>query len=481
MKLFKKKAEPMVSVPYFKFNTSNNPFAYIRCDDDINIFIAYIKGYIKELESFDKKLENPVLQLLWICTKYITISVNKDEWSIDSIIKLLKVSYHDNPENVYTTLSVLIKDTCCEELINKNLSFERDVFSIRGKLYEDVVTSCISVMENISLNGLYISSHSNSYSPQATLYDDFHGDLKDIIAVTHQEFKTYEIWFFKSTDNNFCYENFSESSYAVYLPSFLFEENYIFSNSINLFLGVSESSVKELIIKNCSTIRDLIAGKQEIQRNKLNDKYKYRFQKEIEEDLFNNLCHASGQEYQRMLYSEFRTAIHEAGHAVAGYLFKKDIVGITVVPSENNLGTVCFNDYSPIDYYAGDLAEEIYFNEKYIYPWACGPDFRNATKKTKTEVITETEENGLMQKYIHIDSDELGLKDKESPYVIKETIDRCNIYYNEARKLMVENIDLVEALAKKLMKEKTMCSGEVESFLTGFIGSKNIVQPTNKE
>lgn len=171
-------------------------------------------------------------------------------------------------------------------------------------------------------------------------------------------------------------------------------------------------------------------------------------------------------------YEAWDTAIHEAGHAVAHYLFDSDFCGITIVPADNYSGLVklaqeqTFNfEKEAIFMLAGDAADEVFGLLRPCRSLVCSHDFKHATAFLKDEIISRVKDSDMLHEYVFIDREVLGLKEKESPYIVYETIKRCVELREDATKLIQENRDLVEALALELLEKKSMAGEEVKVFL----------------
>lgn len=189
---------------------------------------------------------------------------------------------------------------------------------------------------------------------------------------------------------------------------------------------------------------------------------------------FDKLIPIKGQNLQLRLYNKRQTAVHEAGHAVACYILKEPLDGATIIDSSKtgSMGHIqvpkdyiCEASAKAIRLFAGSIAEEIIYQFPFIPAWESESDFRRATSIIKNEIIANFSEPGQAQKYIFIDQEVLGLADKESPYIVYETIKRCVELRQAAFDLIVANKGLVEALAQELLDKKSMTGEEVISFL----------------
>ena len=187
--------------------------------------------------------------------------------------------------------------------------------------------------------------------------------------------------------------------------------------------------------------------------------------------LFGALTQNTGQDLQAELYTKLNTAIHEAGHAVAHYLLKEDFSGVTIVETDKSAGCVVLGEWckkeshEAIIDYAGAAAVEVFFAPVPTNVHGNRTDMRLATQAVKREVINELSNPRDALQYIFIDADALGLADKESPYIIYETIKRCVDLRQEAIDLITSHKDLVAALAEELLKKQSMPSEEVIQFL----------------
>ena len=200
------------------------------------------------------------------------------------------------------------------------------------------------------------------------------------------------------------------------------------------------------------------------------------------EDLFGPLEGITGQEFQMVQYEAYDTALHEAGHAVAYYLLGMDFAGVTIQPTDRNMGhvgrTIKHNVvYEPhkeaIAMYAGEIAVEVVLKQKLRSAWSAYNDCKYATKIIKQEVIQELSNPRDTYQYVFINADVLGLADKESPYIIYETIRRCVALRQEAVELITTHKDLVSALADELLKKQSMPREDVIQFLDDWKTQQN--------
>ncbi|MFP8966649.1 ATP-dependent zinc metalloprotease FtsH [Pokkaliibacter sp. CJK22405] len=192
-----------------------------------------------------------------------------------------------------------------------------------------------------------------------------------------------------------------------------------------------------------------------------------------------------------MSYKErLNTAYHEAGHAIIGRLVPEHdpVYKVTIIPRGRALGVTMFlpeeDRYSHsrqgiissiCSLYGGRLAEEMTLGKEGVTTGASN-DIQRATHLAHNMVTRW----GLSEKlgpllYAEDDADPFGrgaggaakgyspetakLIDQE----VRQIIDSC---YEQAKQILVDNRDILEAMAEALMKYETIDSGQIDELMS---------------
>lgn len=196
---------------------------------------------------------------------------------------------------------------------------------------------------------------------------------------------------------------------------------------------------------------------------------------DIKEPFFGKLVQRTGQDYQVEQYEKYLTALHESSHAVAAYFLDLNFSGISIVTADNSSGCIQPKEWTKeeahkkaICYYAGAVGEIAVLKPVFPTVWQNRSDVHEATKIIKKEVVQELSNPQEAMKYVFVDADVLGLMDKESPYIIYETVRRCVELRQQAFDLIASNKDMVVALAQELLEKQYLPSEEVIKFLDAY-------------
>lgn len=180
---------------------------------------------------------------------------------------------------------------------------------------------------------------------------------------------------------------------------------------------------------------------------------------------------------------KLRTAYHEAGHAIVGYLVQGNdpVHKVTIIPRGRALGVTHFLPeedqvyFSESTYraklqmtYGGRIAEEIIFGKEFISTGASS-DIQVASRYARA----------MVQNYGF--SDELGPinygPDRNDPYgrpqaspmfaqkIDEEVVKIINDAYEKARLVLLQNRDILEAMKDALMKYETIDKWQVERLM----------------
>jgi len=169
-------------------------------------------------------------------------------------------------------------------------------------------------------------------------------------------------------------------------------------------------------------------------------------------------------------------AYHESGHAISMLINKLPIARISVIPSTSGVGGMVVNSDKDSMFatkgeyiarikslYAGRIAEELIYGKENITTGASN-DIQVAT-----QAIDE-----YINKFAFDGKESLLFLDKEKSVggfnsgYDRDTYDRMNAiakkYYDEAKVELEENLDILKALATRLLEKETMDKEEVEEF-----------------
>lgn len=180
------------------------------------------------------------------------------------------------------------------------------------------------------------------------------------------------------------------------------------------------------------------------------------------------------------------TAIHEAGHAIAGLRTEGEgmakLRNVTILPHVNTLGTTYFSDdkesYADsyrkffaelVVNYAGRVAEELAYGEKNISSGASG-DIENATETAWRMVAHYGFNDGLGRLrygkgeagYLgQVFSEAHGLDSATAKRIYDQMIEITNKAYEEAKRILSEDYEALIALAQALREHETLDRDEV--------------------
>ncbi|UDG80286.1 ATP-dependent zinc metalloprotease FtsH [Candidatus Annandia pinicola] len=172
------------------------------------------------------------------------------------------------------------------------------------------------------------------------------------------------------------------------------------------------------------------------------------------------------------------TAYHESGHVIVGYLMPENdpIHKVTIIPRGNALGMTFFlpqNDISNVSkqkldsriatLYGGRLAEEIIYGDKYISTGASN-DIKVATNLARNMVTKwgfsdklgpllykESYDKNMFSNFKNV-----KISEKTSYIIDKEIKKIIDKNYNTARKILYNNIDILNKMKSSLLKNETI-------------------------
>ena len=166
-------------------------------------------------------------------------------------------------------------------------------------------------------------------------------------------------------------------------------------------------------------------------------------------------------------------AFHEAGHALVGRLFGKDITKVTVIASTSGAGGVTFSipkegglssakdlKCQIMELYAGRLAELLYFNEdKELVTTGAYNDIERASRLI----------DNLLKKYAM--SDDFGLlnlKDEENKDIFNCKVEIAKSLEKETLRILKEHRKILDAIAGKLIENETIYKKDVDEIFKIF-------------
>ena len=197
-----------------------------------------------------------------------------------------------------------------------------------------------------------------------------------------------------------------------------------------------------------------------------------------------------GPERRSMLMTEAEkrsTAYHEAGHALVGALLPKadPVHKVTIVPRGSALGMTAFLPREELHYHdrdyliarimvamGGRAAEEVVFGE---ITTGASNDIQEATE-TARKMVTQW---GMSEKIgpitlgsgseLHFLGRDIGLEreygEDTAALVDQEVEQILNSSYAKAKALLVENVEYLHQLAKKLIENETVAGEELQALL----------------
>lgn len=442
---------------FVEFNTSKNPFAYIRSEKDVDVFIKNIKNAAEEQGRLTNSSEN-ALRLLWIISVYLLEACIEDDRSIETLMMLLKrtcaqVATRDKK----TTFEYMLENWGNEGAKTKYDFFKQEVYGTYSDLYQKAVQKCLDFLSSIQSERFIVGLLDEKFPRQAIFKD---------------KKQKHEVWFNFTDSFKICKHtkiNKRLTFSTLNIPKFLFDKTQ--HQPLEIFLPCPSMDFKSLLIFKSNEFLKWLRESQETSPQETKDP---NAPHDSEKPLFGECASTSGREFINDLYCERAVAIHEAGHAVAAYLLNVKLYGVSIIPNSFHTGHVSFADTKNLALenniiitYAGEVAEQVLFANAGIAPYT---DLEYVVQKVKETVLSEGELHEIAYKYKFLPGYELGLKDGEYPYVIYETINRCMKYYTKTYELIEQNKNLVQALSEELIKKKSFTGSEVESFLNTLIG-----------
>ena len=442
------KAEDRKNVS-ISYNVSGNPFAYLRTEEDVNRFVANIR------KTAGEKGTNDFLQFMWLITMYLVKYCCPHDRSIETMLKVVKDACQPfQLDGIPLTFEIMLEDTKDESLLEKFNLFKVKVISFDSSVYHKVYHDSIAFLSSVDEKDLLTNLKYFAYPTHAVLRE---GDSE------------YEVWVSPSR-SKIKSEYYGLHTFEVFFPSFFFDDKAMKEfgilhgrNAWDLRAFLSENLEGFLtFVKNSMTARESLSVRPDFSGSDEDLRVVQSLYEEIPTKL-------TGQAYQSRLQEKLFIAVHEAGHAVAHSLFGHEIVGASLHRIKGYGGRVRVADRASLDptksavsSYAAFIAVKLICGVEDYF--GSGEDFICATQVIKEAVENEAKEKGNAQQLLYIDADELGLADKQSPYVVAETIRRCMDCYDRAFSMIEENKNLVDLLAARLLQKETMTGAEIKAF-----------------
>lgn len=166
-------------------------------------------------------------------------------------------------------------------------------------------------------------------------------------------------------------------------------------------------------------------------------------------------------------------AFHEAGHAIVGHIFGKDITKVTVVASTSGAGGVTFSipkegglssakdlKNQIMELYAGRLAELIYFKgDKELITTGASNDIERASKLIDSYV----KKYGMSDKF-----GLLNLKDEDNEKIFETKIKLSKELEEKTYEILNKNKDVLFEIAQKLIDDETIYKDELNNVFEKF-------------
>lgn len=448
---FKKKPEFSI-----QFNVSDNPFAYIQNDKDIDVFISNLIRNYSEPVSISK----PVLQLLYILIKHVSCYCRMSEMRIESVIYLLNAISDKQSTKPTSLLSNIISKYVPDSerglFLKRKFALFRDQFFFDESLdFNLVVNTCLDILKN--------------RDPVDCLCY-----LKDKNQRLQAEVKTgegniYDFWFYPSSPSDIKIEIIEENKDKRKVSAAV----YAMQPFITPFDG------KDLLnIEFFSHIIDL-CDKETNKNTDVVESVKHKFDDEYNNDLVSIVLNSLNDGYYN--HQKKCTLVHEAAHAVVHFLCGEEIKSIEIdtggcsgsVFPKSNTYTLAQNGYvdvakNIICLYSGYLAEaEI--SPQHSTSWIdsfCPEDISHATLIAKSYIL----ETCCPFNPTFLDYDSLGVS--RSFWLTHETILLCDKLYRKTKDVVQRNKDMIIALSKQLSIFNHMSGDEVFQFLRDIDASK---------
>ncbi len=195
----------------------------------------------------------------------------------------------------------------------------------------------------------------------------------------------------------------------------------------------------------------------------------------VDEAMFKMILQGHAKENQKDRDKEELNLVawHEAGHALIGKLNGKEISKVTIIASTSGAGGVTFSTPQKMglfsvedlknevkELYGGRIAELLLYGDRNKVTTGASNDIDRATKIIK-EIVTKY---GMSDKFGLLNLEDLGL-DKEK--VLEEEILLAKELENDTIKILKENKEILEKIAKELLEKETIYESDLNRIIKG--------------
>ena len=165
-------------------------------------------------------------------------------------------------------------------------------------------------------------------------------------------------------------------------------------------------------------------------------------------------------------------AWHEAGHAVLGYLFGKEITKVTIIPSTTGAGGVTFRtlqktrlhsaldiEQEVMELYGGRLAEFLFYQEdRSKITTGASNDLERASRLIRSYVTRF----GMSSEFGLLNLEAAGIEQHE---MINCAVGMAKRLESITLQLLKENYEGLKAVAELLLEKNTIYSKDIEAVL----------------
>lgn len=445
-----------------EINDSLNPMHYIRSDDDINIYINNLLTNFPEKGSVTK----PAIQLIHICLQFIIYSCRPTEWNSENLEKLL-IAAKQNEETGTSPLEIIFEDlaeetaaSLCRTYRNYTL-FKRgcEEDAINPEEAAELARKIIDANTRVEMDGhapRRVSVLKGLRKPSVPLQ----------ATVETEDGKTYVLYFWKTHGTDIRVKTSATNEPQIEAVVYAIHP---FLHNLGDEARLSDAFLNEIL--------DLCDAKTKKNDDQLAWIVENAFKDDSGDDLDEILEYDPNRPYK--LRSKDDTGTHEAGHAVFSWLFNAEIEQASITRDRvDRTGHVSFEPWderlsdsqtqliSIFRAYAGDLASTN--RSKYVY-WRskASQDTKKATGEAKLYVSNHSQ----TLDHWFVDYNSLGVP--KTFWVAYKTSLLCEYIYNRTHEIVNANRDLIDALAEKLCKKKTMTGTEIDAYLSS-------IDPTRK-
>lgn len=232
------------ALPYFEFNTSTNPFAYIRTEEDIDKFVMNIENEAKKRSINLNESANIFIKLVVI---YLANECNPNDRNVTNIIKLLDTAKireeHVLYSEVETIFGILLRDGKTPGLYNRYSCYKYNNLKTT-EAHNKTIEKYINLFKTISEESLLPGLKNNIFPAQAIL---------------HAKETDYEVWFEASKESNICRSReYTDKPIMIQLPYFLTDPKQIQAINRYLYTDLPSINLTNFLNSNCQNILEEI-------------------------------------------------------------------------------------------------------------------------------------------------------------------------------------------------------------------------------